>query len=71
MTDKNYKDKFRWDSQKEPELMTMDETAKMLRIAKQTLYNFVYKKQIPVVKVGSRNMFEKSAINKWLLERMS
>lgn len=71
MTDKNYKERFRWDDEKGAQLMTMDETAKMLRIAKQTLYNFVYKKQIPVVKVGSRNMFEKSAINKWLFERIS
>ena len=72
MANNNFnKDKFSWNYEKGAQLMTMDETADYLRIAKSTLYGYVFKKKIPVVKVGQKNLFDKAIINAWLLERMS
>lgn len=49
-------------------LLTIDELAAELRVSKGTLYNWVYQRKIPYVKVGRLVRFERSAIDKYLDE---
>lgn len=47
-------------------LLTIDELAAELRVSRGTLYNWIYQKKIPYVKVGRLVRFERSAIEKYL-----
>jgi excisionase family DNA binding protein len=49
-----------------PQIMTIDEAAKYLRIHKSTMYRLIKKKQIPAIKVGGRWRFRKDKIDSWL-----
>jgi len=51
-----------------PELMTLKETARYLRIKNATLYRLAQKGKIPVSKVGGLWRFRKSKIDTWLDE---
>ena len=47
-------------------LLTIDETAEILGISKTTLYTWVCRKKIEVVKVGNRALFNPSYIRKYI-----
>ncbi len=49
-----------------PTLISIDELASMLRIHKGTIYNWVYRRKIPYVKVGRLVRFDLNEITKYL-----
>ncbi len=51
-----------------PDVMTIEETAKYLRIAKSSLYKLAQDGKIPCQKVGRHWRFRKESIDRWLEE---
>ncbi len=51
------------------ELLGVREVSRLLGIKKATLYGWVHKGKIPVIKVGSRLRFKPSEISRWLKQR--
>jgi excisionase family DNA binding protein len=51
-----------------PELMTLEETAKYLRVTEKTIHRLLNKKGIPSTRVGRQWRFDKIAIDAWLKE---
>ena len=49
-----------------PTLIGIDELAALLRIHKGTIYNWVYRRKIPYVKVGRLVRFDLAEITKYL-----
>ncbi len=49
--------------------MGVNELAEFLKVNKQTIYNWVNKKEIPFVKVGDLLRFDKAEIDHWLKTR--
>ena len=49
-------------------IMTLEETAKYLRIGKSTLYKMAREGKIPAVKIANQWRFRKEDIDKWLQE---
>ena len=47
-------------------LMTLEETADLLKIGKSTLYKMVREKKIPGIKIGRQWRFKSSDIEIWL-----
>ena len=47
-------------------LLTVEEAAKLLRVKKQTLYTWAYRRQIPSQKVGKALRFCKVDLQSWL-----
>jgi len=54
---------------KPPEIMTIGETAKYLRISLSSLYKVAQEGRIPCQKVGRHWRFRRDAIDRWLEER--
>jgi excisionase family DNA binding protein len=54
----------------EQDVLTAEEAAAYLRIARATLYRLVAKGQIPAVKVGRVWRFSRSLLDEWLEARM-
>ena len=50
-------------------LLTVDELGRMLSMTKGSLYNLVYTRQIPFLKIGKRLRFNREDILKWLDEK--
>ncbi len=50
------------------EIMTLEETAKYLKIGKSTLYKMAREGKIPAVKIANQWRFRKDEIDKWLQE---
>ena len=50
----------------EPQVMTIDELAKYLRLSKSTLYKLCQKHEIPGQKIGRHWRFLRDEINQWL-----
>ena len=50
------------------EIMTLEETAKYLKIGKSTLYKMAREGKIPAVKIANQWRFRKDDIDKWLQE---
>ena len=50
------------------EIMTLEETAKYLKIGKSTLYKMAREGKIPAVKIANQWRFRKEDIHKWLQE---
>ena len=50
------------------EIMTLEETAKYLKIGKSTLYRMVREGKIPAVKIANQWRFRKEDIDRWLQE---
>ena len=46
--------------------MTIDETAKLIKLAKSSVYGLVHQKKIPFNKVGKKLYFSKSEIMQWI-----
>jgi excisionase family DNA binding protein len=51
---------------KEPELMNIDDVARLLDLKKSTLYGLVFQRNIPFIKRGKKLYFKRSEILKWL-----
>lgn len=49
-----------------PEIMSVDEAYKFLRISKPTLYRYVQRGEIPAFKVGRSWKFHKENLEKWI-----
>jgi excisionase family DNA binding protein len=49
-----------------PELLTVIETAKLLRISQGTVRAWVLNKKIPYVKLGSRVLFRQTDLNNFI-----
>ena len=47
-------------------IMTLEETAKYLKIGKSTLYKMAREGKIPAVKIANQWRFRKEDIDKWL-----
>jgi excisionase family DNA binding protein len=54
--------------QEENKLLSINEAAKYLNLAKQTLYGFTSNRTIPFIKKGKKLYFKKSDLNIWLEE---
>jgi len=50
-----------------PELLNISQASQYLSLAKQTLYSFTSKNEIPFIKRGKKLYFKKSELNKWLI----
>jgi len=48
------------------ELLGVTELAEYLKVNKQTIYNWVNKKEIPFTKIGDLLRFDKEEIDRWL-----
>jgi excisionase family DNA binding protein len=51
------------------DLMDVDEVARKLKLARQTIYQYVSAKKIPYIKLGARVLFDERAIESWIEER--
>ena len=47
-------------------LLTIEEAARFLRVKRNTLYTWAYRRQIPSQKVGKSLRFRRSALEAWL-----
>ena len=56
------------DTQHHDVLFTLGETAEYLKLARQTLYNMVSRREIPFLKAGRQLRFRKSDLDSWLQE---
>ncbi len=54
--------------QEENKLLSVNEAAKHLNLARQTLYGFTSNRVIPFIKKGKKLYFKKSDLNIWLEE---
>lgn len=54
--------------QEENKLLSINEAAKHLNLARQTLYGFTSNRAIPFIKKGKKLYFKKSDLNIWLEE---
>ena len=46
--------------------MTIDETAKLINLAKSSVYGLVHQKKIPFYKVGKKLYFSKVSVLEWI-----
>ncbi len=53
------------------EIMTLEETAKYLKIGNSTLYKMAREGKIPAVKIANQWRFRKEDIDKWLQEMIN
>ncbi|MDN3666910.1 helix-turn-helix domain-containing protein [Algibacter miyuki] len=60
---KNYESQNRI---QQDELLSIDEAAKLIKLAKATLYGLVHKKAIPFSKKGKRLYFQKTELLDWI-----
>lgn len=51
-------------------LMDINELADYLKLEKQTIYNWLYKKKISGIKIGHIWRFDKEAIDEWLKSKV-
>ena len=52
----------------QPELLSISQASEYLNLAKQTLYGFTSKGEIPYLKKGKKLYFKKSELTKWINE---
>lgn len=50
----------------QPDLMTVEEVARYLRLKPQTIYKWAQEKRIPAVKLGKEWRFRKRILDEWL-----
>jgi excisionase family DNA binding protein len=50
----------------ETNYLKIDDVSKMLNIAKSTLYSYVGKNKIPVIKIGGKLLFPEIDLTNWL-----
>ena len=52
-----------------PQVMTLSETCKYLRVTRQTLYRWIVELSLPVIRMGRTSRFQRSAVDRWLDDR--
>lgn len=52
-------------------LLTIEELSKYINIKKATVYDLVYRKKIPYIKIGRLLRFKKSFIDQWIKLRLN
>jgi len=52
---------------KNKKFMDMTELSQHTKLSKSTIYKLVHRKQIPFIKLKSRNLFDEDEINRWVL----
>ncbi len=57
--------------QHEPEIMTIEEVAKYLRVSERTVYDWVQKGEVPGGKIGTSWRFRRSDIDAWVNSKLS
>jgi excisionase family DNA binding protein len=50
-------------------VLTLEETAAMLRVHSSTIYRMLRKKELPAFRVGSDWRFNRESIDRWVLSR--
>jgi excisionase family DNA binding protein len=50
-------------------VLTLEETATMLRVHSSTIYRMLRKKELPAFRVGSDWRFNRESIERWVLYR--
>jgi PTS system nitrogen regulatory IIA component len=53
-----------------PELMTLEEVAKYLRVSERTVYDWAQKGEIPAGKLGGSWRFKRDEVKKWVEDRL-
>ena len=53
-------------NQKDAEYMDIDEASKFLKLKKSTIYQFVFRRQIPFYKNTKKLLFKKSDLIEWV-----
>lgn len=48
------------------EIITVQELACEFRVSRKTIYNLVYRRRIPFIKVGGALRFRRSELEEWL-----
>lgn len=51
-------------------LLTAEEACDFLKVSKVALYNYARRNEIPAFKFGRRWKFQKSALEKWIEQKM-
>lgn len=51
-------------------LLTAEEACALLKVSKVALYNYAKRKEIPAFKFGRRWKFQKTALEKWIEQKM-
>lgn len=59
------------DMDREAEILTLDEIAAYLKIAKRTAYRLAQKGEIPALKLGGTWRFRRSELDRWIAERIN
>jgi excisionase family DNA binding protein len=54
------------EKKKYPEIITPEEVAEYLRVTRQTIYNLIWRKEIPAYKVGTHWRLKKDEVESWL-----
>lgn len=54
----------------EPEVMTLDELAAMLRVHRSTIYRMLAAGELPAFKMGSDWRFTRATIKAWMAKRI-
>ena len=57
------------DFKKFPEIMTPEELAEYLRVSRQTIYNLLWRGEIPGMKVGTHWRLKKTDVEKWISQK--
>lgn len=50
----------------EPEVLTVDEAAELLRVGRNNVYNLVARNKIPHARLGKHIRFSRAALLRWL-----
>jgi excisionase family DNA binding protein len=59
-------DVFRFIPPPEPEIMTVEEGAALLRISRTSLYDAIGRREVPHVKIGRHIRLSRTALMRWL-----
>ena len=57
------------DFKKFPEIMTPEELAEYLRVSRQTIYNLLWRGEIPGMKVGTHWRLKKTDVEEWISQK--
>ena len=52
------------------DIMTLKEVAEFLKLSELSLYRLLRERKIPAFKIGQQWRFKKSALDKWIEEKM-
>ncbi len=56
---------------RDDEILTLDEIAAYLKIAKRTVYRLVQKGEIPAFKLGGTWRFRRSELDRWIADSIN